>query len=115
MFNFMLISLQDNCFLVSSPELYLRANDDIKELVESGLPDRMQKALDSDRVIGNNDVQPGVIDINDDPEVAHKLFGFLNIIVDMMITQPMKIEEFYELKIPEKDKKNIAKRDGKTT
>ena len=88
-------------------------NTDIGNLVKKGLPVKMQKALDSVRVIGNNAVHPGVIDLKDDKETARKLFAFVNIIADVLITQPNEIEKFYEEKVPEKMKEAINKRDGK--
>ncbi|WP_421976309.1 DUF4145 domain-containing protein [Roseivirga seohaensis] len=88
-------------------------NTDIKNLVQKGLPDKMQKALDSVRVIGNNAVHPGQINIDDRPETAIKLFGFINVICEIMITQPKQIDEFYELNIPDNLKEAINKRDGK--
>ena len=86
-------------------------NDDIKCLVEKGLPDRVQKALDSIRVIGNNAVHPGTIDINDKSEVAESLFKIINIIVEKMISEPKQIDEIYDL-LPEGAKQAIKKRDG---
>lgn len=88
-------------------------NADIKNLVAKGLPPVMQQALDSVRVIGNNAVHPGQIDFTDDTATAHKLFGFVNIIADTLITQPKQIAEFYTAVIPENDKAAIQRRDGK--
>lgn len=88
-------------------------NDDIKNLVQKGLPETMQQALDSVRVIGNNAVHPGQIDLKDDIDTAYKLFGFVNIITEMLISQPKKIKEFYEMNIPENLREQINKRDGK--
>ena len=85
-------------------------NDDIKELVAKGLPDKVQKALDVVRVIGNNAVHPGQIDI-DDPEVAGQLFVLINVIVEYMISMPKKIDGVYS-ELPETTKDAIAKRDG---
>jgi hypothetical protein len=87
-------------------------NNDIKQLVKKGLPEKMQKALDSVRVIGNNAVHPGQIDLTDDIETAYKLFGFINVICDIMISQPKSIDEFYEYKVPDEIKAAIKKRDG---
>lgn len=89
-------------------------NNDIKNLVKLGLPAQFQQALDTIRVIGNNAVHPGQIDINDNPEIARALFGLLNVICDYFITQPKKIAEIYG-SLPEKDLNNIAKRDGSPT
>ena len=88
-------------------------NQDIKNLVSKGLPETMQQALDSVRVIGNNAVHPGQIDLKDDIDTAYKLFGFVNIIAEMLISQPKKIKEFYEMNIPENLREQISKRDGK--
>ena len=88
-------------------------NDDIGKLVRKGLPEKMQRALDSVRVVGNNAVHPGQIDISDDRETAYKLFGFVNIVVDFLITQPKRIDEFYDLKVPDSAKAAITRRDTK--
>ena len=87
-------------------------NDDIKSLVKKGLPQTMQQALDSVRVIGNNAVHPGTIDLNDKIEIAYALFGFVNIICEVLISQPKKIQEFYEKNIPEGIRNGIEKRDS---
>lgn len=86
-------------------------NDDIKSLVKKGLPSSVQKALDSIRVIGNNAVHPGTIDLNDESNVARTLFEILNFIIEKMITEPKKIDEIYDL-LPEGAKQQIKKRDG---
>lgn len=86
-------------------------NDDIASLVKKGLPKTMQQALDSVRVIGNNAVHPGVIDFKDNAEISYALFGFVNVICEVLISQPKKIEEFYKKNVPEKSLKGIEKRD----
>jgi hypothetical protein len=87
-------------------------NDDIKSLVAKGLPVTVQKALDICRVIGNNAVHPGEIEINDTPEIAQNLFNMVNLIIDNRITQPREIERLYSL-LPEESRKAIEKRDEK--
>lgn len=85
-------------------------NDDIKTLVEKGLPEKVQQSLDIVRVIGNNAVHPGQID-TDSPDVAGKLFVLLNIITEYMVSMPKKISDMYnELPAPAIDA--IEKRDG---
>jgi hypothetical protein len=86
-------------------------NDDIGGLVKRGLPQKIQKALDSVRVIGNNAVHPGQIDIKDDIQTAAALFELVNLIVDVMITQEKKVDEIYN-KIPESIKEQIKERDS---
>jgi len=85
-------------------------NDNIKRLVENGLPEKIQKALDIVRVTGNNAVHPGLIDLRDDVTTAAKLFDLVNIITDYMITNPKKISDLFD-QLPAKDREKIAKRD----
>ena len=87
-------------------------NDDIRSLVEKGLDETTQQALDVVRVVGNDAVHPGLIDLRDDPDVANKLFMLVNHIAEMMITRPKTINEIYQLIPPEKQA-DIAKRDGR--
>lgn len=85
-------------------------NEDIANLVKKGLPVRIQQALDSVRVIGNNAVHPGEINLNDNPEIAQSLFSLLNMIVEVMIAQPKQIEALYG-QLPAKAISAIEKRD----
>ncbi len=87
-------------------------NDDIASLVKKGLPERVQQALDIVRVVGNNAVHPGQIDLKDDAETAGSLFELVNIIVDVMISEPQRIKELYE-KLPESARKAVEDRDKK--
>src|SRR5207253_9157908 len=50
-------------------------NGDIASLVASGLDPGMQQALDALRVIGNNAVHPGELDLQDNVETVGSLFG----------------------------------------
>ena len=86
-------------------------NDDIGSLVAKGLPVMVQQALDFCRVIGNNAVHPGEIEINDTPDVAHNLFSMLNFIIEDRIAQPKRIESLY-LQLPEGARKAVESRDG---
>ncbi|WP_425509557.1 DUF4145 domain-containing protein [Xanthomonas sontii] len=83
---------------------------DIKALVIAGLPAEVQKALDYCRVIGNEAVHPGEIDLNDTPELAVALFEMLNFIVADRIERPKTIEALYE-KIPAQKREWIEQRD----
>lgn len=87
-------------------------NDNIKSLVAEGLDARIQKALDAVRVIGNNAVHPGQIDLRDDRATAESLFRLLNLIVEKMISEPKHVDEVYEA-LPVSARKAIEKRDGK--
>lgn len=87
-------------------------NDDIKSLVAKGLPPLVQQALDFCRVVGNNAVHPGELNINDTPEIANHLFRMINFIVEDRITRPKEIEALYS-QLPHGAINAIAKRDGK--
>lgn len=86
-------------------------NDDIAALVRKGLDIRVQKALDVVRVVGNNAVHPGQVDLRDDRETAERLFELVNLIVEIMISQPKHIGAMFD-NLPEGARKAIEKRDG---
>ncbi|MFZ5841295.1 MAG: DUF4145 domain-containing protein [Pseudomonadota bacterium] len=86
-------------------------NDDIAALVGKGLPALVQQALDYCRVVGNNAVHPGEIEINDTPEIAHNLFAMMNFIVEDRISKPKQIQALYA-QLPEGARQAIEKRDG---
>ncbi len=87
---------------------------DIASLVEKGLPEQIQKGLDFVRIIGNNAVHPGEIDLTDDIDMATALFSIINMIVNVLITQEKELNSFYG-KLPEGARKAIEKRDKKNT
>lgn len=70
-------------------------DEDIASLVTKGLDPMVQKALDVVRVVGNEAVHPGEIDLDDNREVAEKLFDLLNIIVTHVITRKKDIDALY--------------------
>ncbi|PIR85225.1 hypothetical protein COU15_02390 [Candidatus Kaiserbacteria bacterium CG10_big_fil_rev_8_21_14_0_10_45_20] len=86
-------------------------NTDIKNLVSQGLPSAVQKSLDVVRVIGNDSVHPGQIDIRDDIETAKALFKLVNLIAEKMITEPKEVEAIYD-SLPDEKKQQIEERDG---
>jgi hypothetical protein len=86
-------------------------NDDIAELVKKGLNVEIQQALDIVRVIGNNAVHPGELDLNDTPEICLQLFGLINLIVERMIVEPQKLKELFST-LPPSSLSAIQKRDN---
>lgn len=88
-------------------------NDDVASLVEKGLSVKIQQALDVVRVIGNNAVHPGELDIRDDLDTAMSLFGLVNQIAESMISEPKRIEELYA-QLPESQREAIENRDKKS-
>lgn len=86
-------------------------NADIASLVAEGLPVKIQQALDIVRVIGNNAVHPGQMDLQDDRETALQLFSLINLVAEVMIAQTRQIDDLYA-SLPESSRKAIEKRDG---
>lgn len=86
-------------------------NADIKALVAKGLPVQVQQAFDLCRVVGNNAVHPGEINLNDTPEMGQHLFNMINFIVEDRITRPKQIAALYE-KLPESARMQVEKRDA---
>lgn len=87
-------------------------NKMIGELVSSGkIPPAIQQALDSVRVIGNEAVHPGELDLKDDIQTATTLFNLINFIVVKAITEPNEIAAIYA-GLPAAKLVGIAQRDG---
>jgi hypothetical protein len=92
-----------------------KIDDDIAYLVaEKELPERARKALDAVRVIGNNAVHPGEMDLKDDIETAVALFKAVNVIVHATITQPREMDALYD-DLPDRAKAAADRRDGRET
>jgi hypothetical protein len=89
-------------------------NDDIASLVSKGLDVHVQQALDIVRVVGNNAVHPGQIDLRDDRDTAMRLFELVNEIAEDRITRPARVKKLYEKVVPESARKAIEKRDNKS-
>jgi hypothetical protein len=88
-------------------------NTGIGVLVGCGMPPSIQRAMDAMRVIGNNAVQPGEIQVDDDPAMVASLFALLNVIVENQVAQPAEIDAMYEA-LPLDALEAIDKRDGGT-
>jgi hypothetical protein len=86
-------------------------NTDIKSLVAKGLPIQVQQALDYCRVVGNNAVHPGEINLNDTPDMGQNLFEMMNYIIEDRITRPKQIAALYA-KLPDRAREAIEKRDA---
>lgn len=85
----------------------------IGELVKRGLSSTIQQALDVVRVIGNESVHPGTLDLKDDVGTATRLFALVNVIAEGMITHPKHLQELYAL-IPPNKLKGIEDRNRRT-
>ncbi|KYG27120.1 DUF4145 domain-containing protein [Bacillus gaemokensis] len=87
-------------------------NDDIASLVKKGLPVEVQQVLDTLRVIGNNAVHLGELDLSADVETAVAIFELINFIIEEQISKKMKIASLFE-KLPAGAKAAIERRDAK--
>lgn len=88
-------------------------NNCIGNLVKKGLSPKIQQALDFLRVVGNNAVHPGEINLDDNIDIAISLFKIINIIAQDMISHPKEIANLYDTLMPNGAKEAIVKRDSK--
>ena len=79
---------------------------DIDLLVKRGMPHRVVDAMDSVRIIGNNAVHPGELDIRDNPEIATGLFDLINLAAEKTLTEPRELKEFYATLPDSRKRKN---------
>lgn len=86
-------------------------NKRIGNLVGKGLPIQVQQSLDIVRVVGNNAVHPGEIDLTDNKEIALSLLQLINVIVENRISQPKQIQSIYE-SLPSGALEAIERRDS---
>ena len=86
-------------------------NNDIAALVGKGLEVQIQQALDVVRVVGNDAVHPGTLDLRDDIKTVAQLFELVNWVADRMITQPTKLKRLYA-SLPNDKLEAIARRDA---
>lgn len=87
-------------------------NKDIGTLVSKGLDQRIQKALDIVRVVGNNAVHPGQVDLADNRSTAETLLRLINLIADKMISEPKQVDAIYSM-LPTGALDAIERRDKK--
>ncbi len=89
-----------------------KINEQIGELVQRGLNPDIQQMLDAVRVIGNNAVHPGEIDIKDDRDTAIFLLSCINRICQRLITEKKEADRLFDM-LPTGAKEQIKKRDSK--
>jgi hypothetical protein len=86
-------------------------NDDIAALVKLGLPLKIQQALDVVRVVGNESVHPGELNVKDDQETVQALFELINLICEDRLSEPRRIDHLYRT-LPKAKLDQIANRDS---
>ena len=89
------LAIQKLCVHLGEPGKNI--NTDIGSLVAKGLPKRIEQALDAVRVIGNEAVHPGELDLQDDRDTVFGLLRVINVVVDNRISQPKHIDELYNM------------------
>ena len=87
-------------------------NDDIATIVERGVDQQVQKALDIIRVFGNNGAHNNSVNLNEKLEDVQFMFSLINFVADKMITQKKEIDGLYD-GLPEGIKNQIKNRDKK--
>jgi hypothetical protein len=85
-------------------------NSDIGKMVANGFDPLIQQAFDAVRVIGNEAVHPGQIDLRDDKDTTLQLFNLVNFIVEELITKPRRVQEIYN-RLPQGKLQQIEERD----
>ena len=88
------LALQKLCIHLGQPGE--RLNTEIKALIqEKKLKPQIEQALHIVRVIGNNAVHPGEMDMDDNQKMALSLFAVMNLIVEETIVIPKQINELW--------------------
>ena len=85
---------------------------DIGRLVAKGLTPQVEHALDVVRVVGNEAVHPGTMDLRDDRDTAVRLLELVNLIADQCISHPKAAADMYA-KLPETKREAIERRNAK--
>jgi hypothetical protein len=88
-------------------------NKAIGSMVAKGLSPTIQQALDTVRVIGNESVHPGDLDMRDKIETATSLFTLINLIAYNQITHPKEVAAAFN-NLPADKLKGIAERDKRS-
>lgn len=68
-------------------------NEKIEYLVGQGLPEELRQPLHTVRVIGNNAVHPGKIDVADNRDTVSRLCELVYFIVEEMITRKQRMRD----------------------
>ncbi|MEU0314990.1 DUF4145 domain-containing protein [Nocardioides sp. NPDC006273] len=83
----------------------------IGALVQKRLDPQVQQAMDVLRIVGNESVHPGEINLDEDDDLLPALFNLVNIIVDQVIARPKHIGGLFA-KLPEAKLAAIERRDN---
>lgn len=87
-------------------------NSKIGTLVTKGLDHRVQKMLDAVRIVGNDTLHAGEINLREHPDVPQVLMGLVNQIVEQVITRNRELDELMSI-LPPKKLAGVQERDRK--
>jgi hypothetical protein len=104
------LALQELCVTLECKTTSL--NDQVGELIARGLNPDIGQMLDAVRVIGNNAVHPGEIDLKDDQETARFLLNCINRICQRMITEKLEAQKLFD-DLPKGARDAIERRNAK--
>ena len=107
------LALQKLCNRLAGQPEKSKIDGSIKKLVERGLPDSLQKMMDIVRIVGDEAVHPGEINIDDNKDLAIAMFRLINLIIEKIVTEPKEINELYNLMPEEKLNRDKNKKDDK--
>lgn len=103
------LCLQKLCAYLGAPGSNI--NSDIQFLYdEYGLGRRVRDSMDILRIVGNNAVHPGIINLEDNQEISLGLFRIINFIIDKAISEPAHIDSIFS-QLPEGAREAIERRD----
>lgn len=71
------------------------------------IPKEIAEAMDIVRIIGNEAVHPGTIDLQEKPETVTALFNLVNLVAERLITGPREIKKLHESLPDSKKRKNM--------
>ena len=78
---------------------------------KSLIGEQVREALHAVRVIGNEAVHPGSMDLKDDRDTAESLFKIVNVIAEKTISEPKHVDETLQ-SLPKSKREAIAKLKG---
>lgn len=81
-----------------------KIKDSVDAMIQQGFSPTQCKMFDTARIIGNNSVHPGSLNVDEDPELVTITFKFINLLVERLITLPKNVETLYS-KCPEKQRR----------
>lgn len=87
------LALQKLCIVLG--EEGKNINTDLKSLQDKGLSSDLIKAMHTVRILGNESVHPGLIDLRDDRSTAIGIFRLINIIVQRLISEQKDIDKLF--------------------